>query len=149
MRQSISLQESIDTVLTIHQSDLINTEVVKKYDEVSNIEGDPDRISQIWINLISNALYASKKKGGKEKLEIGLEQKEEYVIVTIKDYAGGIPKEVKEKIFEPFFTTKPQGDGTGLGLSIIKKIVDDHDGQISLETKENVSTKMIVKFKSS
>ena len=57
------------------------------------------------------------------------------VVVTITDTGKGIPPEIKDKVFEPFFTTKSAGEGSGLGLDICKKIVDNHDGRIDVESR--------------
>lgn len=140
----VNLEESLETILTIYQAELIDMEIIRDFQPAQAIDADPDRISQVWSNLLSNAIQASDKKG---KLKMKIFEQQEHVIFSIKDYAGGIPTEIRDRIFDPFFTTKPKGQGTGLGLSIIKKIVEDHHGQIRIEVEENIGTEVIVKFK--
>ena len=62
------------------------------------------------------------------------------VIVEITDSGCGIPDEIKARIFEPFFTTKRAGEGSGLGLDIVKKIIERHDGSISVESQPGKTT---------
>lgn len=139
----INLSKSIGNVLTIYQSKLNGMEITRDFDEVK-IEGDPDRLSQVWINLINNAAQASEFKG---KIEISIKEDDEKKWIAIKDYAGGIPKEIRKKIFQPFFTTKEKGKGTGLGLSVVKRIIEEHKGHIRFEVEDGVGTSAIVEFK--
>ena len=77
---------------------------------------------------------------GKGKLEISLEQDNEQIIVKITDSGSGIPEDIKDKIFQPFFTTKPMGEGSGLGLDIARKIIDKHQGYITVESQPGRTT---------
>lgn len=123
---------SIETVLTIYQNLFNqNMQVIKNYETVPEIRCYPDELSQVWTNIIHNALQAMDYKG---KLIIDVFTEGENVVVKVTDSGIGIPEEVKTKIFEPFYTTKPQGEGTGLGLSIVKQIIDKHKGIISVDS---------------
>jgi signal transduction histidine kinase len=67
--------------------------------------------------------------------------------IRIRDNGNGIPPDIREKIFNPFFTTKPTGQGTGLGLSISYDIiVQEHKGEIRVETKEGKFTEFVVRL---
>ncbi len=69
------------------------------------------------------------------------------VEIRIRDNGNGIPAEVREKIFNPFFTTKPAGQGTGLGLSISYDIiVQEHRGEIKVETEEGKFTEFVIRL---
>jgi signal transduction histidine kinase len=57
------------------------------------------------------------------------------IIIKISDTGSGIPKEIQHKVFTSFFTTKPAGEGSGLGLGICKRIIDKHEGTISVESE--------------
>ncbi|RPJ41767.1 MAG: sensor histidine kinase, partial [Candidatus Latescibacterota bacterium] len=57
------------------------------------------------------------------------------VVVEVGDTGPGVPDEIAGRIFEPFFTTKPQGEGTGLGLDIARRLVQEHDGQMEVESE--------------
>ncbi len=142
--EAVNLRDNIETVLTIYHNRLkqgIN--VIKNYEDVPNVFAHPDQLNQVWTNLIVNAVQAMDNKG---LLTIGIKPDGDYVTVSIKDTGKGIPKEIQEKIFDPFFTTKVSGEGTGLGLDIIKRILDDHNGKISLESVVGEGTTFYVKL---
>lgn len=142
--KSVSVEKSIESILRIYHVNLKNVELVKRYDQTDLIEAIPDQIDQVWTNIIFNALQACEFKG---RIEINIVDLQSFVEVSIKDYGGGIPKNVLPEIFDPFFSTKPQGEGTGLGLSIVQKIIEAHNGKIDVEVVENISTKFIVRLK--
>ncbi|HTG81758.1 MAG TPA: cache domain-containing protein [Geobacteraceae bacterium] len=93
------------------------------------IEGDQDRLRQVFTNLIINGLQAM-PEGGRLEVDIAPEQNGERVRVTIRDHGCGIPDADMERLFTPFFTTKPHG--TGLGLAVSYGIVSDHGGEITV-----------------
>jgi len=64
--------------------------------------------------------------------------------VLVKDTGCGIPKDQQSKIFQPFYTTKIKGEGTGLGLDIVKKVIDRHDGSITLESRPGIGSSFFV-----
>ena len=98
---------------------------------------DPDQMSQIFINLVMNAVHAMPDGG---TLRIGLAPEQQLVKLTIADTGHGIPRDMVKKIFEPFFTTKEFGQGTGLGLTVVKGIIEEHQGSIAVESQEGKGT---------
>jgi signal transduction histidine kinase len=106
-------------------------------------------LSQVWTNLIDNAVDASPEQGQIEIStwnEPGNGTEPGRLAVSITDHGAGIPEEVKPRIFEAFFTTKPQGAGTGLGLEIVHRIVTQKfGGTIDLESEPG-KTKFIVRL---
>lgn len=82
----------------------------------------------------------------KGSLDIKVFRDNNYVVATFKDSGKGIPEEIRDKIFEPFFTTKPSGEGSGLGLDIIKKIVKEHKGKLTFDSKVNEGTTFKIKL---
>lgn len=111
------------------------------------IKADPTQVSQIIMNLCTNAYQAlegstgsisikifSKELSQKQGIEVGNIQKGKYVCLQIEDNGVGIPQEYKHRIFEPFFTTKKLHEGTGLGLAVVHGIVNDHRGAITVES---------------
>jgi len=89
-------------------------------------------LNQVWMNLIDNALDAVAEGG---HVTVTAEQKRDFVVVQIIDDGPGIPKDIQDRIFDPFFTTKGVGKGTGLGLDIVRRLVQRHDGEISVESR--------------
>jgi CheY-like chemotaxis protein len=116
---------------------------------------DAGQMSQVVMNLCTNAVYAMKDKGGELRVEVasiptgfvGADRISklagvgtDVVMLRVSDTGGGIPPAVKDRIFEPFFSTKPVGDGSGLGLSVVLGIVEAHGGQIHLDSTVGVGT---------
>jgi C4-dicarboxylate-specific signal transduction histidine kinase len=100
------------------------------------------QISQVFVNLISNARDAIKNHSEEKWIKIAVEEKDNVVEFSLTDSGKGIPPEIRQKILEPFYTTKQNGEGTGLGLSISKNIIESHSGVLQIaENTEN--TKII------
>ncbi len=139
---------------------LINTQLRKKgITTVLNVPAElpailahPQRIQQVFLNLIDNAQYALCEKyplqHANKVLEISGEEitldSAAYVKVVFCDHGTGIPSDVVNKIMDPFFTTKPRNRGTGLGLSICHSIVSEHGGRLTVESKEGECTRVSV-----
>ncbi|GAB1401304.1 hypothetical protein MASR1M68_02150 [Elusimicrobiota bacterium] len=104
---------------------------------------DPDRITQVLLNLISNAKDAMSQNGGIITI-VSKKFDNDSFIISIEDNACGIDPESLKHIFEPLFTTKLKG--IGLGLPIVKEIIDAHNGQITVESTINVGTKFTIKL---
>ncbi len=107
-------------------------------DELPPIWFDPEQIKQVLINLIKNAAEAMPEG----KITILSRQEDDYIKVSIVDRGAGISTETVEKIFEPFFTTKKRG--TGLGLAVCRKIIEDHTGELSVESEDGKGTKFTI-----
>ncbi len=117
-----------------------NIEVVKEYgDSMPSIRADQSQLQQLFLNLILNAVEAM-SEGGKlkvlAKVEIKATEEEankKWIEIIFSDTGRGVSPQLKNKIFEAFYTTREQG--TGLGLSISKRIVENHGGEISLQSE--------------
>ena len=138
--EELNINEAIDSVFVFLGQQLLNHNVAieKQYAaDLPKIKGDPIRLEQVFMNLLTNArqaLMSSGKKAMKVEIKTYLSQDQKKVIVDFKDSGPGIPQEIREKIFEAFFTTKEAGEGTGLGLSTAKKIVEEHGGKLEVES---------------
>jgi two-component system, sporulation sensor kinase D len=102
------------------------------------IKTDHSQLEQALINLIKNALEASNHDEGIKIIFESL--KKDKVKITIEDQGSGIQADLIDKVFDPFFTTKEKG--TGLGLSITKRIIDQLNGNINIQSKEGKGTKI-------
>ena len=102
--------------------------------DLSLIKADPNRIGQVLINLIHNAIKFTKPGG---KIHIYAYEREEDVVIAVKDNGIGIPSEEVRRIFERFYKTDRSraGVGTGLGLSISRHLVEAHGGKIWAESE--------------
>ena len=93
--------------------------------------GWQDKVSQVWVNLMTNALQSVQFDG---TVTIRSRKEGSLAVVEVEDDGPGIPDELKEKVFQPFFTTKKPGEGTGLGLDLCRKVVEELQGTISFES---------------
>ncbi len=138
------INEGLESTLIILNSivkDTIN--VTKQYGDLPLVECYPGKLNQVFLNMITNAIYAINKKFDKESggaLEIKTEADTIHAYISIKDNGIGMPKEVIERVFEPFFTTKEVGEGTGLGMSIVYNTVKKHQGEIEIKSTEGEGT---------
>jgi signal transduction histidine kinase len=106
---------------------------------------DGDRFRRVIYNIAGNAADAMPAGG---KLIIDVAQEPGRVVFTFVDNGPGIPDEIQETLFEPF-VTHGKSHGTGLGMAIVKKIVEQHGGQITYDSKRGQGTKFVVKLPSS
>ncbi len=113
-------------------------------DDPCTLLGDSVQIMRATQNVIMNALQASADKKG--PVEIGCQRKDFYVDVRIADTGHGIPQAQLGKIFDPYFTTKQHKSGTGLGLYITKKVVEDHNGSIKVDSTPEVGTVFTIRL---
>lgn len=97
-----------------------------------HIVGDPQRFIQVCLNLLSNARDASLP--GQPVRIYSASHGSDQLAITVEDHGRGIPQEQMDQLFEPFFTTKEPGQGTGLGLALVYSIVEDHGGEISVQS---------------
>jgi signal transduction histidine kinase len=122
-----------------------NAEVSFTFDpELPEVTVDPDRIKEALVNLITNACEAMRDGGRIDLLEEHREDDDlgQVVVLTVKDYGGGIREDLIHKVTTPFFTTKE--DGSGLGLSIVERIVKEHKGKLIISSDPGISTEFSV-----
>jgi len=115
-------------------------------ENLPEVNGDPSRLEQVFLNLFINAADTMKEKGG--RLGITTSSTVDRVKVIITDTGKGIDREHLPHIFEPFFTTKDPGQGTGLGLSIAYGVIKRHNGFIDAESAPGKGTTFIVSLPS-
>jgi len=121
--------------------------------DIPYILADHNRLEQVFINLVTNAIDAmdekadmQEHKGMAKRLQIRTYQENGKVVATVRDNGAGMSEEAKSQIFEPFFTTKEVGKGTGLGVSISYGIIKDYDGTINIESQVGGGTTFILTF---
>jgi signal transduction histidine kinase len=144
--KDLDVHDSLQSTLTIlgHKLRLKQIQVEKRFAaSPSTIRTRGSALSQVWTNLIDNAVDASPEAA---KLEISTWSEPDWLVVSIGDHGSGIPADVLPHIFEPFFTTKPQGSGTGLGLEIVHRIVTQKfAGQLEVQSQPG-DTRFIVRL---
>jgi len=112
----------------------ISVEKIYKKDKI-NISGDLKKLKQVFVNIVNNGCQAMDENG---ILKVNILSNDKFVDVIIADSGKGISPQELTKIFDPFYTTRPMG--VGLGLAISKKIIEDHNGKIEVESKLSEGT---------
>jgi signal transduction histidine kinase len=111
--------------------------------EPAVIRGNSDKLQQVFINLVLNAVDAMEDQG---RLTVKLRASEDTFEISLVDTGHGMAAETQARIFEPFFTTKEPGHGSGLGLAVVKGIVSDHGGTISVSSAPARGTEFRLTF---
>ncbi len=115
------------------------------YKDLDLIYADMQQLKQVFINLLTNALQQVAEKHGRINImTYNTLSLKGGVTVEVSDNGGGIPTEIIDNIFNPFFTTK--GTGTGLGLAIIRKIIENHHGNINVRNRPGVGVTFVINF---
>lgn len=123
------VQEAMD--LLALNKDNRQVEFINRTDTGHCAKGDQQRLTQVFINLLSNARDASETG---QPVTVTSHQKEHTIVVEVEDQGSGIPPEVLARIYEPFVTTKEPGKGTGLGMSLVYSIIEEHYGHIAIQS---------------
>jgi two-component system sensor histidine kinase HydH len=113
----------------------------RRWDDLPTIAGDEERLQQVLINLVINAIQAAGDEG-RVVIEAVEEQRE--VVLAIEDSGPGIPDELRHRVFEPFFTTK--SGGSGLGLPLVHSIVEQHGGTVGIERAEGGGARIAIRL---
>ncbi|MFP6686157.1 MAG: ATP-binding protein, partial [Polyangiaceae bacterium] len=127
-----SLNETV--ALLAHRIKQHDIEVSTDYGQLPEILCRDGEIGQVFMNLLSYAIFAAASAQGSHdgRIHLCTRRDDDLVVIEVQDNGSGVPEELQDKIFEPFFTTKSRMDGTGLGLSISQDIVRRHGGQLAL-----------------
>jgi signal transduction histidine kinase len=150
-RDLVALDQLVDRALTLFEGRLHRTRVEVARVSVGGpprLPGDRDQLTEVFINLIGNAIDAM-PAGGLLTIETGLHDGangHRYAGVDVADTGHGIPPERLPHVFKPFYTTKPEGSGTGLGLPISRRIVEAHGGTLAAESTPGRGTRMQVRL---
>jgi PAS domain S-box-containing protein len=156
VRSRVSINDPIRDVFKVlgHQLKVHDIETQLDLDpDLPDIMAEHNRLEQVFINLVSNAIDAMDQKISEDGSEDALKMlsiksyvENGQVAVHVSDTGTGMSDEVKDKIFEPFFTTKKVGKGTGLGVSISYGIVKDYGGSIDIESEVGRGTTFKLTF---
>jgi two-component system sensor histidine kinase HydH len=132
--ESTRLPDLIDHVVSLVSADAKNHGIsIRRIcdPDIPIVSLDPNQITQALLNLMLNAVNAM-ETGGSVEIGAGVARQGQGVEIQVEDDGPGIDPDVQEKIFEPFYTTRERG--TGLGLAIVRKIAENHDGGVKIES---------------
>jgi len=153
-RKNACINDIIENSLHLVRHELVqrNIEVIRRLDpELPGISCDENRMQQVFVNLLMNAIQAMKNGGTitastyrtvvraqrdtQVVSGIRFEAGQPVIVAEISDTGPGVTPDALEKMFDPFYTTKPVGEGTGLGLSVTRNLVDLHQGAIEVKNR--------------
>jgi len=132
--QTVDVNECLEETIKLFKHALKDkVKLIKNFNNLPEVACYPAKLNQVFLNLLINSNQAIDKEG---EISINTYTENGNICITIIDNGEGIPKKSLDKIFDPGFTTKGVGVGTGLGLSISYRIIREHKGDISVESKE-------------
>ncbi len=132
--------------LVAHQLQLQGVKIETRYAEgLPAIIGNGNQLRQVLVNLMMNAGQAMEQSPEK-KLYVETSGADWTVVVSVKDTGPGMAPEVRNRLFEPFFTTKPRGKGTGLGLSISRSIIEEHRGELRVDSEPGKGATFMIRL---
>ncbi len=136
--QKADIHMGLDDTIKLISHQLKNRITIeKKYSDIPEINCFPGPLNQVFLNILINAIQAIEGEG---KITISTSKVGDHIRVVISDTGKGISAENLKKIFDPGYTTKGVGVGTGLGLSICYQIIEDHQGEIKVESEPGKGT---------
>jgi len=112
--------------------------------DIPSIKGNFQRLEQIVINLVQNACQALPDKEKAVRLTTGFDRERGNVTLVVEDEGVGIPEKYLSCITDPFFTTKQDLGGLGLGLSVSRRIIEEHCGKMTFQSREGIGTRVEV-----
>ena len=147
----VPVSDAVESALRFLAAELgERIDVVRQIPEGMTVRANRNRLIQVLLNLLENAIDATALKsfpeGSRAEIVISGVQRDQVGELHVRDNGPGISDGIRGKIFEPFFTTKDVGEGTGLGLSICHRLVSEMDGRIRAESKLGVGSEFILEF---
>ena len=149
-RMTLNMQESdirgeFEDTVYMYSSRLTQDDITLEYlyndDDIPEIMCDPERMRQVFLNILDNA---AKHGGEGKRIEASMTLEGEYIVVRIRDYGPGIPEDEIPLVKKKFYKGSSKARGTGIGLAVCDEIVDMHRGTLALENAEGGGTLVTV-----
>jgi len=147
-RVTADLNQALRTTLTVCRNEYKHiADVEMDLHELPGVWCHLGDINQVFLNLIVNAAHAIEETGrGKGRILITSRPQAGAVAISVADNGCGIPDSLRQRIFDPFFTTKPIGQGTGQGLAIVRAVVEQHSGEIHIDSTPGEGTRFTIRL---
>ncbi|HEX7928559.1 MAG TPA: ATP-binding protein [bacterium] len=144
-RTPVALAECAEEAMRLVRLSRVGKQItfLNRCDPDAVLDGERNRLVQLFVNLFTNSCDASQPG---DTVEVLSRLEDDLVRVEVVDQGTGIPEELHERVFEPFFTTKQPGEGTGLGLPLVYNIVTDHGGSITIDSSAGRGTRVILRL---
>jgi len=146
-RKTISVSDIVRNVLKGVESVATQHGVTLRSDlseDPCTLVGDAVQIQRATQNVVINAIQAAAETKG--EVNVSSARKDFYVDVRVQDTGPGIPGDQLPRLFDPYFTTKQNKSGTGLGLYITKKVLEDHNGSIKVDSTPGTGTTFTIRL---
>ena len=137
---SMVVDEIIELLALNHQ----DIKFVRRYNNGQFLHGDPKKIKQLVWNLVNNAVKAVTGIERDKEVEVAINEEDSHIFLYVKDNGIGIDRTELDKIFTPFYSKFTSG--IGLGMPMVKRIVQEHQGDIKIKSKKNIGTEVKVCF---
>lgn len=140
----VDINKGLESTLNVVYNELkYKAEVVRAFGDIPRVDGFPQKLNQVFMNILMNAAQAIAEKG---EIRVETRKEGENVLVSVSDTGCGIKEEHLSKIFDPFFTTKEIGQGTGLGMNTAYNIVKEHKGEIFVQSAVGKGTTVTLRL---
>lgn len=136
-RELVAIEDLVESVTSMAWNEIKHrAKLVKDLRPGLHVMANRPRLAQALLNLLVNAAHSIEEgRADRNSIRIRSFERDDDVLVEIEDTGVGIPPQVHGIIFKAFYTTKPEGQGTGLGLTICREIVDEHGGELYLQSE--------------
>lgn len=132
-REQVNINECIESALKLVNNEIKDhCQVELKLNPLPETAVNQSELSQVIMNLVINASHAVQENG---RIKISTGTKNQQILIQVCDNGTGMSEEIVKNIFNPFFTTKPPGQGTGMGLAVAHGIIQDHNGDIQVNSQ--------------
>lgn len=145
--QPTDLAQLVEDVVKLQRPEAEHKSIALSYDvpdSLPMIALDPERMTQVFTNLITNAIHYTPAQG---HIHVTVSQDGDEIVTLVADDGPGIPAHLLANIFKPFYRASERTNGTGLGLTIAREIVERHRGTINVESVEQVGSRFMVRLK--
>jgi len=131
--KTVDLREGLDSTVKLLQYRMGDRiKLIRRYGDLRPLRCRPDALNQVFMNLLVNAVQSIPESG---EITVETEAADDHAVVRIRDTGVGIPEDVAERIFDLGFTTRGKARGSGLGLALCRRIIDDHQGTIEVDSR--------------
>ncbi len=138
----VDIHKGLESTLNVVCNEIkYKAAVIKEFGDIPLVEGYPQKINQVFMNILVNAAQAIETKG---EIRIQTKKENHNAVVIISDTGCGIKKKDIPRIFDPFFTTKEIGKGTGLGMHIAYNLIEEHKGKIEVDSRIGKGTTVTI-----